>query len=69
MLSDKERRAFEYRRMREHQNSTYRNSGLWVNGVDQRQFCGGGAVYGCHALAAFHSARFLTSQRASRRAR
>ena len=46
-----------YRRNRRHQLATYGNSGLWVNGVDQRQFTGGGAAYGFHAIAAYWSAR------------
>lgn len=46
-----------YRRYRAHQVATYGNSGLHVDGADQRQFTGGGAAYGFHAVAAFDSAR------------
>ena len=46
-----------YRRYRRHQLATYGNSGLYVDGVDQRQFTGGGAAYGYHAYAAWLSAK------------
>ena len=46
-----------YKQKRAHQMATYGNSGLFVAGVDQRQFTGGGAAYGFHALAAYNSAR------------
>lgn len=46
-----------YRRFRQHQLDTYGNSRLYINGVDQRQFTGGGAFYGHHAIAAYASAR------------
>jgi hypothetical protein len=46
-----------YRHYRQHQIDTYGNSGLWVDGVDQRQFTGGGAAYGLHAYAAYWAAR------------
>ena len=49
--------AFHYRSNRAHQLDTYRNSRLHIEGVDQRQFTGGGAAYGQHALAAFNAAR------------
>ena len=39
------------------QMAIYGNSGLHFNGVDQREFTGGGAAYGFHAFAAFNSAR------------
>lgn len=45
-----------YRQARAHQARTYGNSGLHVDGVDQRQFTGGGAAYGLHAYAAYLSA-------------
>jgi hypothetical protein len=51
------RLAYYYRGYRQHQLATYGNSGLHVNGVDQRQFVGGGAAYGWHAVAAFTSAK------------
>lgn len=46
-----------YRHFRRHQFATYDNSGLWINGIDARQFTGGGAAYQCHAQAAYWSAR------------
>ncbi len=46
-----------YRIARAQQLATYGNSGLHVAGVDQRQYTGGGAWYGHHALAAFDYAR------------
>ena len=46
-----------YRLNRAHQLATYGNSGLHINGIDQRQFTGGPAAYGEHAYAAFTSAR------------
>lgn len=46
-----------FRRFRAHQFATFGNSGLHIGGVDQRQFTGGGAAYGFHAVAAFNSAR------------
>lgn len=49
--------AHHYRRFRRHQLETYGNSGLHIGGVDQREFTGGGAAYGFHAVAAYQSAR------------
>lgn len=49
--------AHHYRRFRAHQIETYSTNGLHVEGVDQRQFTGGGAAYGYHALAAYLSAK------------
>ena len=59
--------AHYYRQARAHQLATYGNSGLWLpyakNALgmdlfrDARQFVGGGAAYGCHAQAAYCSAR------------
>lgn len=49
--------AHYYRYARKHQLDTYGNSGLHVGGVDQRQFTGGGAYYGMHAVAAYQFAR------------
>ncbi|MEE9302574.1 MAG: hypothetical protein V3U84_02205 [Thiotrichaceae bacterium] len=46
-----------YKRFRAHQMATYGNSGLHFKGVDQRQYTGGGALYQCHAIAAYQSAR------------
>lgn len=46
-----------YRQNRQHQLNIYGNSGLHIDGVDQRQFTGGSAAYGFHAVAAFNSAR------------
>jgi len=50
-----------YRQNRAHQMSTYGNSGLHIlrNGqyVDAREFTGGPAAYGFHAVAAYQSAR------------
>ena len=46
-----------YKKSRAWQVETYGNSGLWLDGVDQRQFTGGSAAYGYHALAAYNSAR------------
>lgn len=46
-----------YRQARQHQLATYSKSGLYMDGVDQRQFTGGGAAYGFHAYAAFLSAK------------
>lgn len=46
-----------YRIARAHQLATYSKDGLHINGVDQRQFTGGGAAYGFHAVAAFISAK------------
>ena len=45
-----------YRRIRRHQLDTYGNSGLHINGVDQRQHTGGSASYGEHALSAYNAA-------------
>ncbi len=53
-----------YRAARFHQIDTYGPSGLYIAGVDQRQFVGGGAAYGCHALAAYQSARSTIAFRA-----
>ena len=50
--------AHFYRQTRQHQLETYGNSGLHnCAGVDQRQFTGGSAAYGCHAIAAHNSAK------------
>lgn len=46
-----------YRQTRAHQLETYGDSGLYQGGRSLRQFTGGGAVYGLHALAAYQSAR------------
>lgn len=46
-----------YRQRRRHQLETYGGVVLLINGVDQRQFTGGGAAYGEHAIAAYNSAR------------
>ena len=46
-----------YRRQRKHQMETYDNSGLFIDGRDAREFTGGGAAYGFHALAAFLTAK------------
>ena len=46
-----------YRNARRHQFATYSKDGLHIDGVDQRQFTGGGAAYGFHAYAAFLSAK------------
>tara|TARA_R110000772_G_scaffold262249_1_gene381247 strand:- start:385 stop:648 length:264 start_codon:yes stop_codon:yes gene_type:complete len=46
-----------YAQARAHQMDTYHKDGLYIDGVDQRQFTGGGAAYGMHAIAAFNSAR------------
>ncbi len=46
-----------YRAARRHQMDTYRNSGLHIDGVDQRQFTGGSAPYQYHAVNAYWSAR------------
>lgn len=46
-----------YKRFRAHQMDTYGKSGLHINGVDQNQYTGGGAVYQYHARAAYNSAR------------
>ena len=48
---------YYYKQTRAHQLATYGNSGLFVNGIDQREFAGGGAAYGFHATAAYQSAR------------
>jgi hypothetical protein len=52
-----ERLKHYYLKNRQHQLDTYGNSGLWFQGRDQRQFTGGGAAYGWHAVAAWNSAR------------
>jgi hypothetical protein len=52
-----------YRLNRAHQLDTYGNSGLHINGVDQRQFTGGPAAYGQHAYAAYMSARAIIHSR------
>ncbi len=57
-----------YRQARQHQAQTYGNSGLHVQGVDQRQFTGGGAVYGFHAYAAYLSAKRAIHFRATLKA-
>ena len=49
--------ARHYKRYRRHQLDTYGNSGLYRDGVDQRQFTGGSAAYGWHAYAAYLSAK------------
>jgi len=50
-----------YRASRAHQIETYGNSGLQVlrdgKFVDAREFTGGPAAYGFHAVAAYNSAR------------
>lgn len=46
-----------YREFRRHQLDTYGDSLVYIEGVNQRQFTGGGAAYGEHALAAYNSAR------------
>lgn len=46
-----------YRKARAHQIATYGLDGLHINGKSARQFTGGGACYGEHALAAYWSAR------------
>lgn len=46
-----------YRRYRQHQLDTYGLGGEHINGVNTRKFTGGGAAYGCHALAAYNSAK------------
>ena len=46
-----------YKRYRKHQNDTYGDSGIYMNGKSLRQFTGGGACYGCHAIAAYLSAK------------
>jgi hypothetical protein len=46
-----------YRGNRRHQLETWGNSNLYVDGRDLRQFTGGGACYGEHALCAYRSAR------------
>ncbi len=46
-----------YQAARRHQINTFGNSGLWIQGIDQRQFTGGGAAYQCHAIAAYNHAR------------
>ncbi len=46
-----------YRQNRAHQLTTYGNSGLHINGIDQRQFTAGSAAYGEHAIAAYWAAR------------
>jgi hypothetical protein len=48
---------YYYKKFRAHQMATYGNSGLWIDGVDQRQFSGGGAACGFHAVSAYNSAR------------
>ncbi|MEK9754694.1 MAG: hypothetical protein VW338_15980 [Rhodospirillaceae bacterium] len=62
-----------YRDARRHQLATYGNSGLWIDGRDARQFTGGGAAYGEHALAAYWAARrriyFMAQLRAATRQR
>lgn len=45
-----------YKRNRAFQIETYSDSGLWVNGKSAREFTGGGAAYGYHALSAYKSA-------------
>ncbi len=46
-----------YRQCRDHQVATYSDSLLYIDGVNQRQFTGGGAAYGHHAEAAINYAR------------
>ncbi len=48
---------YHYRRIRAHQLATYSNTGLHINGIDQRRYTGGGACYQYHAMAAYQSAR------------
>ena len=52
-----------YRFYRLRQMETYGSSGLHINGVDQRQFEGGGAHYGSHALCAYSAARLAIYHR------
>lgn len=49
--------AHQYRQRRAHQLETYGDSGLYQDGRSLRQFTGGGASYGMHAIAAYWSAR------------
>jgi hypothetical protein len=50
--------AHHYKRYRRHQLDTYGISvEIFRDGVDQRQFTGGGAAYGWHAYAAYLSAK------------
>lgn len=46
-----------YKRFRAHQLETYGNSNLWVDGRNVRQFTGGSAPYGEHAISAYLSAK------------
>ena len=46
-----------FKQNRQHQMATYSIDGLYIDGIDQRQFTGGGAAYGFHASAAYQSAR------------
>ena len=48
---------YHYRRYRALQLETYGNSNIFRDEVDQREFTGGGAAYGRHALAAYNYAR------------
>jgi hypothetical protein len=57
MTHYQQRVAHYYRKFRQHQMETYGDSGLYVDGVNQREFTGGGAWPGYHALAAYQSAR------------
>jgi len=56
-----------YQQNRLWQLKTYSVTGLFIDGVDQRRFAGGGAAYGHHAEAAFLSAKstihFITKRR------
>lgn len=45
-----------YKRNRAFQLETYSLSGLFIDGKSAREFTGGGAAYGYHALSAYKSA-------------
>lgn len=49
--------AAEYRKARAWQMKTYGLDGLHIDGRSARQFTGGSAAYGEHALQAFNSAK------------
>lgn len=55
-----------YRQARAWQMKTYSKDGLFIDGVDQRQYTGGGAAYGFHAYAAYLSAKRSIHFRQSR---
>ena len=56
-----------YKQARLHQLATYGPNGLHIDGVDQRQFVGGGGAYGQHAIAAYNFARRQISFRKNRK--